>query len=265
MAGLTSFLRSLRQVSQKTFTCPKPTSIPASSFQSSITRLHHDDNTGSKMPDNKFYELRTYKIKPSSFPAFMKLTNENMAPRLTHSKLIGYWATDIGGLNEVFHIWEYDCFAQRTAVRAALAKDEVWQSSYFSKATQMMDAQDNASGRLIPWKPLQDQPLKEGGMYELRSYVMKPGGLNPFKKRLMLRDEFYSSQGCGKLMGVWMGDLGHANTVYVLWNYVSGDKRLETRAAFLESDAFKSLSPNDFPMTEFRSKLMTPNPFSPLR
>lgn len=56
-----------------------------------------------------------------------------------------------------------DCFAQRTAVRAALAKDEVWQSSYFSKATQMMDAQDNASGSLIPWKPLQDQPLKEGG------------------------------------------------------------------------------------------------------
>lgn len=99
--------KNVFQVSQKTFTCPKPTSIPASSFQSSITRLHHDDNTGSKMPDNKFYELRTYKIKPSSFPAFMKLTNENMAPRLTHSKLIGYWATDIGGLNEVFHIWEY--------------------------------------------------------------------------------------------------------------------------------------------------------------
>ncbi|XP_030831216.1 protein NipSnap homolog 3A [Strongylocentrotus purpuratus] len=215
MAGLTSFLRSLRQVSQKTFTCPKPTSIPASSFQSSITRQLHDDNTGSKMPDNKFYELRTYKVKPSSFLAFMKLTNENMAPRLAHNKLIGYWATDIGGLNEVFHIWEYDCFAHRTAVRAALAKDKVWHASYFSEAVQMIDAQENASGRLLPWKPLQDQPLKEG--------------------------------------------------VYALWNYVSGDKRLETRAAFLESDACKILSPDDFPMTEFRSKLMTPNPFSPLQ
>ncbi len=27
--------------------------------------------------------------------------------RTAHSKLIGYWNTDLGGVNEVVHIWEY--------------------------------------------------------------------------------------------------------------------------------------------------------------
>ncbi len=27
--------------------------------------------------------------------------------RTAHSKLIGYWSTDLGGVNEVVHIWEY--------------------------------------------------------------------------------------------------------------------------------------------------------------
>ncbi|XP_041455399.1 protein NipSnap homolog 3A-like isoform X2 [Lytechinus variegatus] len=252
-------------VSRKTFSWLKPISTQASSLQSTITRHHHDQNTALEMTDNKFYELRTYKIIPSSFPAFLKLTNENIHPRLEHSKLIGYWTTDIGGLNEVFHIWEYDCFAHRTGVRAALAKDDIWQSSYFSKAVHMMDAQDNASGMLLPWKPLQDKPLKEGGIYELRSYVIKPGGLDNMKTRIMMRDEFYSSNGCGKLIGAWMGDIGHVNMFYSLWNFVSADKRLEARTDFLQSDACKSLSPNEFLTTEMRSKIMTANPFSPLK
>lgn len=39
---------------------------------------------------------------------FMKLTNEFIHLKSdTNSKLNGYWTSDIGGLNEVTHIWEY--------------------------------------------------------------------------------------------------------------------------------------------------------------
>ena len=56
---------------------------------------------------NKFYELRIYSIQPSKFGEFIKLTNENLHLRLAHSRLIGYWTTELGGLNEVVHLWEY--------------------------------------------------------------------------------------------------------------------------------------------------------------
>lgn len=35
---------------------------------------------------------------------------EGYVLRTAHSKLIGYWNTDLGGVNEVVHIWEYGVF-----------------------------------------------------------------------------------------------------------------------------------------------------------
>ncbi len=55
----------------------------------------------------KFYELRTYSIAPSKFVSFIQLTQEHFHIRKSHSRLIGYWTTELGGLNEVVHIWEY--------------------------------------------------------------------------------------------------------------------------------------------------------------
>ena len=55
----------------------------------------------------KLYELRTYSIKPARTAEFLKMSNEHMNLRMAHSKLIGYWTCELGGLNEVVHIWEY--------------------------------------------------------------------------------------------------------------------------------------------------------------
>lgn len=60
----------------------------------------------------KIYELRTYAVQPSRFVEFLKLTEEQIHLRIAHSKLIGYWSTEIGGLNEVVHIWEYGNYSR---------------------------------------------------------------------------------------------------------------------------------------------------------
>ena len=64
---------------------------------------------GSKngISSGKLYELRTYAIKPDTFGEFNKVMQECYALRTAHSKLIGYWSTELGGVNEVVHIWEY--------------------------------------------------------------------------------------------------------------------------------------------------------------
>ena len=55
----------------------------------------------------KVYELRTYCIQPASYVEFLKLSCENLHMRTAHSKLIGFWTSELGGLNEVLHLWEY--------------------------------------------------------------------------------------------------------------------------------------------------------------
>lgn len=57
--------------------------------------------------DKKIYELRTYAAQPSRFVEFLKLTEQRIHLRTSHSKLVGYWTTELGGINEVVHLWEY--------------------------------------------------------------------------------------------------------------------------------------------------------------
>lgn len=64
---------------------------------SSIRSLHTD----------KVYELRTYSIKPKNFKEFYDLSVEFMHLRTNHSKLVGYWTSEIGGIFDMVHIWEY--------------------------------------------------------------------------------------------------------------------------------------------------------------
>jgi hypothetical protein len=64
-------------------------------------------NSAAQQIMSKVYELRTYKIYPQYYKQFLSLTQEHLHLRTAHSKLLGYWTSELGGLNEIFHIWEY--------------------------------------------------------------------------------------------------------------------------------------------------------------
>lgn len=72
------------------------------------------------------YEMRTYTLKPRSVEIVEKIIAEVLPHRLKYSKLIGFWHTDIGPLNQVIHIWEYKDLAHREQVRAEVSKDPNW-------------------------------------------------------------------------------------------------------------------------------------------
>lgn len=62
----------------------------------------------STEPSAKIYEMRRYKIKPDKYAEFIRLGTEKYEEvMMPHGKLVGYWATSMGSLNEVYHLWEY--------------------------------------------------------------------------------------------------------------------------------------------------------------
>lgn len=98
MFRVTSSLRLFRGVRQRAF----------HSASLSTTAVSQRAETGSNDADNnKIYELRTYAIRPDKFGEYLKLMEENIGLRTAHSKLVGFWITDLGGINEVNHLWEY--------------------------------------------------------------------------------------------------------------------------------------------------------------
>ncbi|XP_054649067.1 protein NipSnap homolog 3A [Dunckerocampus dactyliophorus] len=210
-------------------------------------------STGSQHSERPLYEFRTYRIHPDRTAAFLKLTNEKIHLRTAHSELIGYWSVEYGGLNQVFHIWKYDSFSQRAAVRSALAQDPCWLSEYISKAIPMLTSQDNEVTSLLPWSRLHAPP-QEGGAFELASFKMRPGGAALWGRDLQDAITSHDAPGHAHLVAAFRSELGHLDTVHALWWFESADKQrqIQRDAAVPHVDTWKN-------------KLMFPCSFSPLK
>jgi hypothetical protein len=52
------------------------------------------------------YEMRVYTLQPGKVAAFQELIEKEALPVISkYSKLVGWWSTEVGPLNEVVHIW----------------------------------------------------------------------------------------------------------------------------------------------------------------
>ncbi|XP_036431650.1 protein NipSnap homolog 3A [Colossoma macropomum] len=222
-------------------------------------------SSGPQQQSGKFYEFRTYCIHPHLNSAFLKLTSEKINLRTAHSELLGYWSVEYGGLNQVFHIWKYDSYDQRAAVRAALAEDPDWMEQYISKAMPMLSSQDNEVTYLVPWSTVK-KPPKEGGVYELVSFQMKPGGPAVWGEAFHASVNTHAAPGYAYPVGVFHSEFGQLNRVHVLWWYESADLRAAIRhRAHTDARVVAAVRQSVAYLESQKNKLMFPCSFSPLQ
>lgn len=89
-------------------------------------------------------EERTYTLHPGQVAAYLKLyETEGMAiQKRILGRMIGYYSTEIGPLNQIVHMWAYTDLNERTTKRAAMAADPGWQS-YVQKLRPLLVAQES--------------------------------------------------------------------------------------------------------------------------
>jgi len=88
---------------------------------------------------------RTYTLHPGKIGEFLKIYESIGLP--VQSKHLGdpigwYVSMDIGPLNQVVHMWQYDDLADRAARRANLAADPTW-GEYLKAATPLVQHMEN--------------------------------------------------------------------------------------------------------------------------
>lgn len=100
------------------------------------------------------YEMRTYRLKTGTVPAYLKLVSEEgiaiQRGHLVH--LVGYYATEVGPLNEIVHVWGYRDLADREARRAALAADPAW-VAFLPKIQALIETMESKILRAAPFHP----------------------------------------------------------------------------------------------------------------
>ena len=209
------------------------------------------------------HELRTYTLKPNRAADFVKLTRKvGFEIRSKHSKCLGYWTSEIGDLNQVVHLWEYDDWTHRTQTRVALAEDKEWQRDFVSRARKCHIRQESTV--LIPSDVWPFTPGTGNGVYEMRYYRLYPGKvaewLAIFGKGLAARAKY------SKPVGVWSSELGGLNMVYHMWGYpdlqARADVRKQAAADSAWTDTVKGLGPL---MLEMNAKILIQTSFSPMK
>jgi len=88
-------------------------------------------------------EQRTYRFKAGKVPTFMAIYEEKgleIQKRIL-GNLIGYFATEIGPLNETVHLWGYASLDDRAVRRAALMADEGWRA-FLAEILPLLEMQE---------------------------------------------------------------------------------------------------------------------------
>ncbi|HET9315419.1 MAG TPA: NIPSNAP family protein [Vicinamibacteria bacterium] len=210
------------------------------------------------------HELRTYTLRPERVPEFVRLTREVGYPiRTRHSPCRGYWTTEVGDLNQAVHLWEYDDFAHRTRVRAALAADRSWQETFLPQIRPCLLHQQSAV--LIPSDVAAFAPATGLGIYELRWYKLLPGKVGEWLAKFRTGLEARARYG-NTPIGVWTAELGSLNTVYHLWGYADLQARADARRKFADDPVWTEVVRTANPlMLEMSTKILIPTDFSEMR
>ena len=89
-------------------------------------------------------EQRTYTLFAGKAPEYLRYyESEGLAIQTRIlGRLVGYFTTEIGPLNQIIHMWAYDSFEDRARRRAQMQADPGWKA-YIAKIQPLIQTQEN--------------------------------------------------------------------------------------------------------------------------
>lgn len=98
---------------------------------------------------------RTYTLFPQALPEFYKIYEAEGFPVQSKilGRLIGFFHTEFGPLNQIVHMWAYDSFEERTRRRTELFQNPQW-LSYMTKVRPLISHMENKLLLPAPFSPL---------------------------------------------------------------------------------------------------------------
>jgi hypothetical protein len=209
------------------------------------------------------YEMRTYTFHMGKLPAYLELARNVGRPvrGQNYGTNHGYWTSEFGSLNQIWHLWSYPSLDERKRLQGELAKNERWTKEYSANVRPLIARQDirflNPVNGVNP-------PAKEGGFYELRMYRTNPGraaGWAAAFRDIMPVREKYSRN-----IGIWTGEAPQPNEVWHMWNYQDTNERTAARSAlFKDPEWLAFLEKNSGAVVEMNNVMLIPTDYSGLK
>jgi hypothetical protein len=203
-------------------------------------------------------EMRSYDLRPGTVPEVEKRFGEALHVRTKFSPLGAFWHTEVGPLNRIIHVWQYETLEERTRIRAEAAKTGQWPPKIGEFCVSLQ------SEIYIPTAfspPL--EPRQLGAVYEIRSYTLAPGAIPGQIERWSAA--IGERVKLSPLAACWYSELGTLNKWVHIWAYKDTAERARIRAQAMETGVWppKGAPPGNTVKQE--NMLVVPAAFSPLR
>lgn len=174
-------------------------------------------------------EFEFHRVKPQCMGDYQRLINE-FYPRWnsqkTHASILrGSFVTSIGELDKGIHMWQFDGYAGYTKAQKLRESSSEYQEFYRELSPLLNERWNQICLEFAFWAC--SPPKFSGGIYELRSYQLKPGRMleweSHWRKGLEVRRQFCEP------VGAWFNQLGNLNLVHHMWVYPDLEARKVTR------------------------------------
>ncbi len=208
-------------------------------------------------------DLRTYTTKPGSLAGWLKFYEEQgwALQRKYLPKCIGFYMTEIGVLNRVVHLWEYQDIAQRERTRGAMAGDAAWPPFVGQSATYFV-TQENVILKPVPYWPMKPATAAPIGVIDKRTYYAQPGKLGEFFKIYEQHGMALQVGHLGRCLGFYQSDIGPQHRIVHLWAYADLADRQRRRDAMAADPAWQAyLAKSAHLFTHQENEILKPVPF----
>ena len=210
------------------------------------------------------YELRTYTLIPGKMPEYLKAAETIGRPARGNNYGVnhGYWTSEFGALNQIWHLWKYDSYEERTRLRNELAKNKDWTEKYVPIVKTCIQRQDlRLMNAVVDIKPSDGTT---GNIYELRVYRCNLGGAQQYGKdfkEVQAAREKYSP-----IWGAWTGEIPQPNEWIHMWRYKNLEERFKARGDAMKDPAWQAyLAKGPAKLQAMESTLLMPTNYSPLK
>ncbi|KAJ3035539.1 hypothetical protein HDV00_003693 [Rhizophlyctis rosea] len=252
---------------------PSTATAKAKSIVSSI--LHGSEKAKAEVADTHskllargkyVHELQVHKVKPECLDDYIELVGEHYT-RIAQGpeykvKLFGSWTTEFGEIDQVVHIWEYNNYPGYIETSNLLRVDPAWKE-FEKKLRPMLRSRSNQMMlEFAFWQGA--PPAVHDGVYELRSYLLKPGKMmeweTEWRRGLEARRKFVQP------IGAWFSQLGALNYVHHMWVYPDLQARKESREKAWQVDGWAQTVFNTVNLIDnMQAQIVRPLPFSPMK
>ncbi|KAG0272494.1 hypothetical protein BGZ95_011752 [Linnemannia exigua] len=165
-------------------------------------------------------------------------------------------------MHVMLHIWEFEGYLGHAQEMDRLRNDPIYQKFLKDLRPLLISRDNQICLEFAFWKSR--PPVALGGIYEMRTYLLKPGNLleweTNWRRGLECRRQFCEP------VGAWFSQLGKLNYVHHMWNYPDLETRKKTREQAWKVDGWAETVYNTVRLIErMEANILLPMDFSSLK